>query len=57
MTCHHMHYKAFGQIANFDMQSLKQVYIGVMSVELNCLNHVKIWFGFEFFQKTLIFII
>ena len=46
-----MHCKAFGHIVNFDMHSLKQVYIYVMSVELNCLNQVKIWFGFEFSRK------
>ena len=46
-----MHCKPFGHIANFDMHSLKQVYICVMSVELNCLNQVKIWFGFEFSRK------
>ena len=36
-----MHCKTFGHIANFDMHSLKQVYIYVMSVELNCLNQVQ----------------
>ena len=36
-----MHCKAFGHIKNFDMHSLKQVYIYVMSVELNCLNQVQ----------------
>ena len=51
LSYHHKHCKAFGHIANFDMHSLKQVYIFVMSVELNCLNQVKIWFGFEFFRK------
>ena len=41
MTCHHMHCKAFGQIANFDMHSLKQVYIYEVCVELYCLTQVK----------------
>ena len=33
--------QAIGHIANFNMHSLKQVYIYVMSVELNCLNQVQ----------------
>ena len=48
--------QGIGHIANFDMHSLKQVYIYVMSVELNCLNQVKkIWFGFGIFETTRIF--
>ena len=35
--------QGIGHIANFDMHSLKQVYIYVMSVELNCLNQVQIF--------------
>ena len=38
--------QGIGHIANFDMHSLKQVYIYVMSVELNCLNQVQ-KFGFD----------
>ena len=36
-----MHCKAFGLSENFDMHSLKQVYIYVISVELYCLNQVQ----------------
>jgi len=50
-----MHCKAFGHIANFDMHSLKQVYICVMSVELYCLTQVQKLVGFEFFEKTPLF--
>ena len=47
-----MHCKAFGHIENFDMHSLKQVYIYVMSVELNCLKQVqKFGLDLEFSRK------
>ena len=36
-----MHCKAIGHIANFDMHSLKQVYIYVMSVALYGLDQVQ----------------
>ena len=36
-----MHCKAFGHMENFDMHSLKQVYIYVMSVDLYGLNQVQ----------------
>ena len=35
-----MHCKAFGLIENFDMHSLKQVYLYVECVDLYCLNQV-----------------
>ena len=38
LPCHHMHCKAFGHMENFDMHSLKQVYIYDMSVALYGLN-------------------
>ena len=34
--------QGIGHIENFDIHLLKQVYIYVMSVELNCLNQVQI---------------
>ena len=45
-----MHCKAFGHIANFDMHSLKQVYIYVVCVELYCLNqfqNICVLLGFQ----------
>ena len=36
-----MHRKAFGLSENFDMYSLKQVYLYVVYVELYCLNQVQ----------------
>ena len=38
-----MHCKAFGHIANFDMHSLKQVYIYVISIAWYYLNQVEIF--------------
>ena len=52
---HHMHCKAIGHIKNFEMHTLKQVYIHVVCVELYCLTQVQSLFDFEFFVKTPIF--
>ena len=46
-----MHCKAFGHIENFDMYSLKQVYIYVMSVALYGLNWVQSFVWILNFQK------
>ena len=50
-----MHCKAIGRIKNFEMHTLKQVYIHVVCVELYCLTQVQSLFDFEFFVKTPIF--
>ena len=50
-----MHCKAFGHMENFDMHSLKQVYIDVMSVALYGLNWVKNLVWILNFQENLDF--
>ena len=46
LSYHHMHCKAIGHIKNFEMHTLKQVYIHVVCVELYCLAQVQSLFGF-----------
>ena len=41
MPCHHMHSTLFMCSENFDMHTLKQVYLYVVCVELYCLNQVQ----------------
>ena len=48
-----MHCKAFGHIANFDMHSLKQVYIYVMSVACMVWIKFKVLFGFEILKTRI----
>ena len=45
-----MHCKAFGHIENFDMHSLKQVYIYVMSVALYDLDRVLSCVDLDFWK-------
>ena len=44
--------QGIGHIANFDMHSLKQVYIYVVCVELYCLTQVQSLLGFLNFREN-----
>ena len=44
--------QGIGHIANFDMHSLKQVYIYVVCVALYCLTQVQSLFGFLIFREN-----
>ena len=47
-----MHCKACGHFENFDMHSLKQVYIYEVCVELYCLTQVQSLLGFLNFREN-----